>query len=521
MSVKNLSFPLLAFIAGVAVASYFSPSDLLLPLALLLGSLAGLFISRLLCGPFFSDSSISVFTLTLLLIACFLSLLLGIIRTEQEISLRSPEQANEFTGRVVSEPMVRPRSVRYQLTTDKLPLNVLITTSRDRRFNYGDKLRVRGDISRPGGINGFDYESFLLKENISHTAYYPQIEKLESDPHPFYSRLYSAKDHMREQLRDHIPHPHYTIIGAMTLGDSQLVPPDLGDKFGLSGIRHIIAVSGTHISIIMGMILALLHAVPRMTTKRAWLPAVSFLVLYVLLVGAPASAIRSAVMGGISLLALAGGRSHAAQRALLLAAVFMLLYNPLLLRFDIGFQLSFAALLGIIYISPFIHHLLQPWADRLCRGSSSVHSFNNFITNKIGIEQPNYLVLSLIAVSLGAELAVSPLVAYHFGYFSLVGPLTNLLVMPLIPLLLAASFVFLFISWLPPIISTVLSLPIYLLTEYIMIVSKFLVNLPASHFYIEELHILWPATVYALGTVFMIRLSRTETGRRVLHKRLI
>ena len=137
------------------------------------------------------------------------------------------------------------------------------------------------------------------------------------------------------------------------------------------------------------------------------------------MIGAPASAVRAGILGGLFMLGQHLGRFSVGSRATVFAAAFMLLLNPLLLRVDIGFQLSFLAILGIIYLQPIFGNIFKK------------------------IPNPKFFPLGLtLTTTLSAQVLTFPILIYNFGYISLVSPITNILIVPIISPITILIFVF-------------------------------------------------------------------------------
>ena len=199
----------------------------------------------------------------------------------------------------------------------------------------------------------------------------------------------------------------YAVVAAMSLGDKSELTRDIKNTYSVSGASHILALSGLHLGIIY-MVLSLF--LPR----RRW-PALSQLVtilavwMFVLLVGMPVSAVRSAVMLSIYGLLSLGHRDKMSVNALAFTAIVMLMYNPAWL-FDIGFQLSFMAVWAILLFVPLFEDVFS--AEYLMS-----HRWMKW-------------VWGMVAVSCSAQLGVAPLIAYYFGRFSIYFLLTNFIVVP-------------------------------------------------------------------------------------------
>lgn len=204
----------------------------------------------------------------------------------------------------------------------------------------------------------------------------------------------------------------YAVLAAMTLGDKSALTKELRETYSVTGASHILALSGLHLGIIYLLLSRL-----TLRRRRFWLSqAVVILSIwaFVFLTGLSTSIIRSATMISIYALFSVAGRHRSPVNLLCFTAIIMLLVSPDAL-YDIGFQLSFSAVLAIL--------LLMPLFERLFPDNYFVsHPWKRMIYNLVG-------------VSVAAQIGVAPLIAYHFGRFSTYFLLTNFIVIP------AATFI--------------------------------------------------------------------------------
>ncbi|MFP4022341.1 MAG: ComEC/Rec2 family competence protein [Candidatus Paceibacterota bacterium] len=456
--------PGLGFISGIALISFFDSFDPLFAITLLTASFlaAYLYFDR---SNFLLIISISVLTLATLWIGGFY------LEKEQTPSKENLEREmkNEWV-RVVSDVKLADSNARYTVEL-KDGSKALMTTSLFPRLSYNTEILISGELQKPPVFKEFDYRTFLKKEGIEGLIHQPQIKEAKEAKPSLKGVLFSVKDNLRQKLRSSLPYPHNTIVGAMILGDSDKTPQTIGDLFSATGIRHIIAISGLHVTIIMGMILVVTSSILRLGRNYSFFTASITIVLFVLFVGAPPSAIRAAIMSLIFLLAFKLGKIYAAWRALFLAAVVMLIFDPMLLFYDVGFQLSFIAMLGILFVTPPIENILG-------RRTS-------FLSPKDKTETLKSSFISLLAVSLGAYITTLPLVAYHFNIISFSAPIANLISVPLLPLILISSFSAGLLGTLSELIGQIVAIPAFLGLEIILKIAYFLDSLPISSIEVE------------------------------------
>ena len=191
----------------------------------------------------------------------------------------------------------------------------------------------------------------------------------------------------------------------------------LKDKMRATGTLHLTALSGYNITILVNFLIFLLAG---LIAWRWQLAAIAiFLILFVVMTGAEASVTRAAIMASILIFANRFNRSYRVYLIILLTAFIMVLFNPRILVWDVGFQLSFLSLLGLIYLSPIITEKLK-----LDKGKKS---FWNWREN--------------FSATVSAMLAVLPLSLFYFKSFSVVGILTNVIILFLIPITMFLGFV--------------------------------------------------------------------------------
>ena len=251
----------------------------------------------------------------------------------------------------------------------------------------------------------------------------------------------------------------YAVLAAMTLGDKSALSKELKDTYSITGASHVLALSGLHLSIVYLLLTGLTFTRRR---RRVWSQALVVLSIwsFALLVGLPVSVVRSALMISIFALFSLGERPHLSINLLCLAACIILLINPFSL-FDVGFQLSFVAVLSILLFMP----LFQPEGAL----STQRSRFSSLFLRPI---------YSCLAVSLAAQIGSAPIVAFYFGRFSTYFLLTNLVVLPAAYLILCGTLMMLLI----PAASTAVIWIVNLLNNLLTYITK----LPMAS--IEGLH---------------------------------
>jgi len=258
----------------------------------------------------------------------------------------------------------------------------------------------------------------------------------------------------------------------------------------VTGTRHIAAVSGMNITIISSLIFSFAL---RLGLRKNWAfySSIGLLFLFILMIGAPASAVRAFIMAGAFLLAERLGRPRSASRAVCFAATLMLASNPLLLTKDIGFQLSFLAILGLIYLQPFFFARLRFLPD------------------------PKILsVRTALSATLSAQVFTLPILVYNFGYISLVSPITNILIVPVLAPVTILIFIFAISGIISEPLGFLMSFPTWLSLTYIIKIIDGFSRLPFASLAVENLHWVWMPTFYLIlgGFIWCYNYKRGRNG---------
>jgi len=449
------------FIIGIALASFvpvvYLQNDLLLFCTALLFLILSIISWQKTGGRWF------------FLFLLFLSL--AIWRYSLALPSGSPEkiwfyngQEREFVARVDNETLYKSGKQKIYLEAeslgrDKVQGKVLVISEAYPEYHYGDILKISGDLQSPEKIDDFSYDRYLARYGIYTVIYYPKIEKIgEGEGNYFFQKILNFKKIIRQTIIAGSREPYAGLIQATLLGGNETINPDLQKLFSSAGISHLIAISGMHISLLAVILLWVLILIG--FDRRQAFYLILFLVwLYVAMIGFMPSAARAAVMSSLFLWAIYLGRLSKAANLLALAAVFLLLFNPLLLRDDLGFQLSFLALLGMGIIFP----SAQAWVER-----RNIPEF--------------WGLRDCFLLTLAAQILTTPLIALNFSQVSLVAILANLLVIWTSPFLLIFSGGAIFLSLIFPSLAFIWFLPAEMFFAYLIWVSQILLHLPGAYF---------------------------------------
>ena len=365
-----------------------------------------------------------------------------------------PDHALRYEAVVSGEPQVRGKTLQCELTVTRIgstllvrPIRVQAAILRDtirhrwRQLRVGDGIRAHSFMEPLTGIttgSHFDYVRWLHVHGVvARTFVYHshwQQSAIDITGLSVFDRARLQALRWRHRMLDMyrslgLGRQHYAVVAAMTLGDKSSLSRHTKDLYATAGASHVLALSGLHLGIIYAILTLLMGG------GRRWRWLAQGIILtaiwtYVVLVGMPASVIRSATMLTICSVCLVLQRQQASVNTLAFAAIVMLLANPLNL-WDVGFQMSFMAVLAIMVYYRSIYYLL-PLRHRLTRWAWGMAS-----------------------VSIAAQLGTAPLVMYYFGRFSSYFLLTNFIVIPAATIILYGA------------VAMVLAMPVLALQQYI------------------------------------------------------
>jgi len=413
--------------------------------------------------------------------------ILGVWLTENK--LKKLENLNlagtEFSGWaiIIREPEIKDQ---YQNLTVRTPdkNKFLINIYGFAKYSYGDELEVKCLLEIPKSET-FDYQMYLAKDGIFYLCRKAKIEVMAREQsNKFYAVILKIKSRLQKNIDKAIPAPQSGLLSGLLLGGDDKLSKEMQVNFSRTGMTHIVAVSGYNVTIIAEYLM-LLGIFLGLWRKQAFWFALTGIFLFVLLVGFPASAVRAGIMGSLLLWAMKNGRLANAQNAIIFSAGIMLLINPLLLRYDIGFQLSFLATIGIVYFSPFLE-------------------------NKMMKKYRAFGIWEILILTLSAQVFVLPIILFNFQNLSLISPLANVFVLPIIPLTMFLGFILMIFQFIFPPLGTVFSWLTFLPLKYETAVIQFLANLKYSSMTMENFPWYWVGLWYIIIGVGLFLLKNAQ-----------
>lgn len=404
-----------------------------------------------------------------------------------------------LVGKVLIEPDVRENTTQLTVDVGKIVIGkeivstfgrILVKANKYPEYNYADVLIIRGLLKTPEEFQDFNYKDYLAKKGIFSLIDWPNIEIIKKGNYSNlwqfgYAQVLEFKNGIRENINQYFSFPQNTLFAAALLGDQSAMPQELKEKLNITGLRHITAISGMNISILCSILMSLLLGFG-FWRNQAFYISLIVIFLFVVIIGFQASVVRAGIMGAVFLLGQKVGRLSVSSRAIVITAAIMLFINPMLLRWDVGFQLSFLALLGIIFLTKPLTRLFK------------------------FIPQDKFINLrSIIVTTFAAQVFTLPILIYNFGRISLISPLTNVLILPVIYWIMIFGFLFAILGIVYSGFAWILFWPCWFLTAY----SEKVINIFSQPWAIKtfgDVHWIWLVIFYVFLAVIIWQVKKKE-----------
>lgn len=371
----------------------------------------------------------------------------GVIRSKPEVDYKKQRATVDIV--TINDQKIS-RKTKVSVDFPKFPV-----------LEYGDEIKVSGEIKNPN-LMDYSYQKYLKKNLIAGLIYQPTFVQITGQEKSFQVTLirglYMISSYFEQSLNSVLPEPQASLASGLILGIKRNIPDDLSDDLSKSGLTHIIALSGFNITIIMKVISDLLRK--PLGKKKTFIFGILLVIMFVLLTGAASSVIRAAIFSTLIIYGSTIGRKADQTNLMLFAALIMVVLNPFVLVNDVGFQLSFLAFCGLIYVSPILTKLIA----------------NSKISNwPEGIKSP-------LTETLSAQIAVFPLIIYVFGRFSLIAPVANLIVLWILPISMLMAFLVGISGLIMYALGKLVALFAWPVISYIIYATKITANLPLASF---------------------------------------
>ena len=374
------------------------------------------------------------------------------------------------------------------------------------RLSFGEHVTFIGKINKPfnfssGGGRSFDYKGYLAKDDVFYEMKSAVVEidtgahrdsRESSSQRAFTafsiqgifdtvsSLLFALKRGFVSNLEQALGEPHAALASGLVVGEKAALGKDLLSDFRTVGLIHIVVLSGYNITVVGDALRRILSFLP-----RVWGISVGGIgiALFGVLVGGGATVVRSCFMASVALSADLIRREYNVSRALIFAALLMLIQNPMILLYDPSFQLSFLATLGLILLASPIERKL------------------GLIPEKLGMR-------GIVASTIATQIFVSPYILYMMGQISIIGMVVNILVLPFIPV----TMLFVFLTgasgfiWMP--LAHVFGWVSHLLLSYELLIVRNFAQVPFASAYVPAFSGWCVVGFYLLFTIVYIALLK-------------
>ncbi|MBI3888415.1 ComEC family competence protein [Candidatus Nomurabacteria bacterium] len=385
-----------------------------------------------------------------------------------------------FSGEIVDEPNIKENNQQLTIEINKNgeKTGLLLSTALDTDYKYGDEINFTGTLKHPENFmtdqgKVFDYVNYLRKDGIFYVMSYPKIEIVSRGNGNFIqSFLFSSKEKFLEKMNSAITGTESLFMGGLILGEKASFSQAMRQSFVNTGTIHVVALSGYNVTIVAEWIMKLFAKVSLVPKNFGIGIGILTIILFIIMTGGSSTAVRAGIMATLALVARATGRNYDVARALVLAGVFMIFLNPLILVYDVSFQLSVLATIAVIFLSPKIEKYFL-WVPDI------------------------FELRDIVSVTVSAYIFVFPFILYQMGNFSLVALPANVLILPFIPFTMMLGFITGFVGLVWYGFAVPVGFVSYLFLHYELSVVSFFSNLPFAAFSFPDFPLTLTILIYA------------------------
>ncbi len=465
-----------------------------------------LFILGILLGNFFDLPVVllfSIFTLTLLFCVLFLLrkekesanfflilsvILAGFFRHELLTRDFLPNHVSRFlnldskvaiTGKIVEEPDVRENKTFITLNTEKIFIGeraysttgqiILKIKKSTSKFDYADDVKFEGYLNEPTSKRNpgaFDYKRYLSRKKIYgivSLSYANQVETLErSRGNIFFSKIViPLRRWILGVFNRTLSGNHKALLAGFLLGETREIPKEVYTMFRDTGTVHLLAVSGSNVWLVIGVILGALSLlrIPKFFATMLTLPCI---LIFANLVHNDPPVVRAGIMAGVMLVGILLYKDVNLVNVVSFSGLVILFFSPLFL-FDVGFQLSFASVFGILLLYPQLSKLVSKYVSK---------SYKNLWT---------WIIMPAL-ISVSVELVLFPILAYYFNMIPLIIVVANIFIVPLAGLSVVLACFTLFSAIFSTSLAGIFSASNWLCLDLTLRLTEFFATLPIAKF---------------------------------------
>ena len=440
-----------------------------------------------------------LFGIHLSIIFFVLGIFLVVLNTKQSSLILNTSCQKDFYAKIIDQGEKKKKHIRffaqlYLCKTDSNFVNlndkILLWLPKDslsKDLKIGDKIFFRSKVQKIKDLNNpkeFSFKDYWAFDKIFHQSfvkenYWKIQEKSETN---FWQKIHYFRHDIMDIFKKYdIKGQNFAVLSALTLGYKKELNPETKQKFAVSGAMHILAVSGLHVGIIWQIFSGLLFFLDKKRIGQIVkaILLISILWSYAFLTGFSPSVIRASFMFSLMIIGETIDRQYNVYHAIAISAFFILIYNPFYLT-KVGFQLSYSAVLSIVYFQPKIKKLISIY----------IKKENNFFNKSIIFL--NKHITSLIAVATSAQIGTAPISLYYFNHFPNYFILTNLFVIILAVFIFYNTKLLLLTNLFPyEIISSFFAKTLNFILDILNFIVGFIENLPYAIFttYLNYSHI--------------------------------
>ncbi len=405
----------------------------------------------------------------------------------------------EVEGRVVDDTDRRDTSLRVTIRAEKingveLPPSeqgkLIASLPRDEAINFNDHVVLKGELKLPDSFETdtghiFDYPKYLQVRGVSALMSFATVEEKSPGGFSIVGSLFYIKHKFESALEKVFVEPQGALAEGILLGEKRGMPADISHAFVVSGLVHVVVLSGYNISIVAEWVMRAFAFMPK-TLGLSFGGVV--IVLFALMTGGSATAVRACIMALIAILGRYLERPSDAMRSLLGAVVVMVLWNPLSTLYDPSFILSVLATFGLITISSTVEEKLK------------------WMPEKFGIR-------SIAASTISVQIYVLPALLYFTGVLSFVSLPANILALPVVSLAMLLSFISGMLALVSPLLAFIPGVLADLLLRWMIGVAQVATAIPFSSTVVAQFSAWIVAACYVPLTAFAIYLYRQTASR--------
>ncbi|MBG0788159.1 MAG: ComEC family competence protein, partial [Anaerolineaceae bacterium] len=435
--------------------------------------------------------------------------------TPQDLAYYNGRGTVQLTGVVVDAPDPRDTSINLTVAVEELrPLDaaptqvmplavtgkVLLQVPPGEDWGYGDRLQITGELQVPYDNADFSYQDYLSRKGIHSLMAYASVSRIGSGGgSPIRAALFRVREKGYAALHTLFSAPESDLLAGILLGRDQGLSPQLEEAFQRTGTTHIIAISGFNIAILAGLFTGITTRL--LGQKWGAIAALLGISGYTILVGADAAVVRAAIMGAAGVFGGMFGRRQNGLNSLGMASLAMMLHDPNI-PWDVGFQLSIAATLGLVlYAQP-----IEEW-------------FLGVLKGKLADEKAERLIgpiSEFFLFTIIAQVMTLPIMAYHFGGISWIALIANPLILPVQSLVMILGGLAMLGGMLLPGLGRLLAVVAAPFVTYTIKVVTLLARLPGGDLTLPKFNGLWLVLFY--GLLFFLTLIPKPQQQQSLKK---